>query len=170
MKDFKYYEEKCKKDLISTVKEAFEVMNQESVTLAVDFTVKSVAELDKPSSQHALRRIWRKKARSEMEEDKKPGLRMIIPVPGSKLNEIELDKGIPLPAYAAMILETHEITETQMVVGLFLMLKITYDEYYLKLLRSFTLDESILVPELKEMRDEGLKYWKRRKISTKIKK
>ena len=160
MKDFKYYEEKARKEIMDLIK-------QGPVRLAVDLLIENPKDLEKTSVQHAIKRITKKNARSEMQKDQKPGLRMIIPVPGSKLNEIRLDEGIPLPAYAPMILETHEITEDQMIIGLFLMLQKAYDFYYLKLLKSFELDESILVPELIEMRTEKLKYWKRRKISTK---
>ena len=166
MKDFKYYEKKAEKELRETVIEAFEVLKKDSVTLAVDFTVKSVAELDKTSSRHYIKRISKKKARLMYEEAKKPSLRMIIPVSDSKLNGISLDEGIPLPAYAEMILETNEITETQLIIGLFLMLGKIHDFYYLKILRSFNHNMDIITPELKEML-EGT-YWKKRKLSKKV--
>lgn len=166
MKDFKYYEKEAKKELFDALKEAFEVAKKGSVTLAVDFTVRSVAELDKPSSRHSLKRRIKKLARSEMDKAKIPAIRMITPVPGSKMNGILLDEGIVLPVFAPMILNTDEITENQMVLGLFMMLQNSHDFYYLKILRSFNHDMDIITPEFKEML-EGI-YWKKHKLSKKV--
>ena len=58
-----------------------------------------------------------------------------------------------------------------MVLGLFMMLQKIYDEYYLKLLKSFPIDREIMTPEFLEMVDnDKKKYWKKRKISVKVKK
>lgn len=168
MKDFKYYEKEAKKELIDAITEG---LKQGPVRIAVDLVVKSIKNLDKTSSQHAMKRIIRKTARSEMQKAKIPAIRMITPVPGSKMNGISLDEGIVLPVYAPMILDPNEITENQMILGLFMMLTKTYDEYYLRLLKSFPVDRKIMTSEFLEMVDGDKKqYWKKRKISTKMKK
>lgn len=168
MKDFKYYEEKAKKELNETL---IEGSKTGPVRIAVDLVVRSIKDVNKTSTQHAMKRLWRRKARSEMEKAKIPAIRMITPAPGSKMNGISLDEGIVLPVYAPMILDTAEITENQMILGLFMMLQKTYDEYYLKLLKSFPIDREIMTPEFLEMVDgDKKKYWKKRKISVKVKK
>jgi len=168
MKDFKYYENEAKKELIEAITEG---LKTGPVRIAVDLVVKSIKDVDKASTQHAMKRIRRNIARSKMEKAKIPAIRMITPVPRSKMNGISLDEGIVLPVYAPMILDPNEITEDQMILGLFMMLQKTYDEYYLKLLKSFPIDREVMTPEFLEMVDgDKKKYWRKRKISTKIKK
>jgi len=168
MKDFKHYETEAKKELTEAITEG---LKTGPVRLSVDLVVKSIKDLDKASTQHAMKRLRRNIARSKMEKAEIPAIRMITPVPGSKMNEISLDEGIVLPVYAPMILDTTEITEDQMILGLFMMLQKTYDEYYLKLLKSFPIDREIMTPEFLEMVDgDKKKYWKKRRIPTKIKK
>jgi len=168
MKDFKYYEKEAKKELTEAITEG---LKTGPIRLAVDLVVKSIKDLDKTSTQHAMKRLWRNKARSEMEKAKIPAIRMITPATGSKMNGISLDEGIVLPVFAPMILDPNEITENQMILGLFMMLQKTYDEYYLKLLKSFPVNREIMTPEFLEMVDgDKKKYWKKRKISVKVKK
>ena len=156
MKDFKYYEEKHKNKIMDLLKNG-------PVRLAVDLLIESPLDLEKASVQHATRRIYRKLARSEMKEATQSTLRSIIPVSGSKLNGLELDNTMPLPVFAPEILDTNEISEEQLIAGLYLMLKTSFEEYYLKLLRSFKMERENLVPEMIEMLD-GV-YWKRRKLA-----
>jgi len=160
MKDFKYYEEKAKKELIDALKEG---LKREPVRISIDTELKSIEDMDKTSHRHAIKRLWRKNARVSMEKAKKPSLRMIQPITGSNFNGIKLDEGIVLPVFAPEILETKELTEQHMIMGLFLILQQKFDEYYVKLLRSFEIDKSIIVPELLEMLESD-KYWKKRKI------
>lgn len=161
MRNFNYYEEKAKKELLEALKEGLKTA---PVRIAVDTELKTIEDMDKPSHRGAIKRLWRKNARVAMKKAEKPSLWMIEPFPDSDFNGIKLDKGIVLPVFAPKILETKELTEDHFLMGLFLILEKSYDEYYLKLLKSFELDDKILVPELVEMRNDGLKYWKKRKI------
>ena len=163
MKNFKYYEDKAKKELYEEIKRKLEVEKQPLVRLSVDYSVKSIAELDKTASQHVMKRIWRKTAQSEMKKAKISSLWMIQPVPGAEFNGIKLDEGIVLPVFAPSVLDNNKLTENHFLMGLFLVLQKKFDKYYVKLLRSFDLDKSIVVPELLEMLESD-KYWKKRKI------
>lgn len=168
MKDFKFYEEKAKKELTEKITEG---LKTGPMRIAIDLAVKSIKDMDKASTQHAMKRIWRKIAQSEMKKARIPAIRMITPAPGSKMNGILLDEGIILPVYAPMILDTNEITEDQMILGLFMMLSKTFDFYYLKLLKSFPIDRDVMTPEFLEMVDSDKKqFWKKRKNSVKVKK
>lgn len=164
MKKFEYYEEKAKKELL-------EALEAGSVAGIKGLDGKSIKELNKTTQWHVKRKMWREMARSLMKKDRIAAIRMITPASGSKMNGITLDKGIVLPVFAPMILDTAEITENQMILGLFIMLQKVYDEYYLNLLKSFTIDRKVMTPEFLEMINSDKKqYWKKRKISTKVKK
>lgn len=165
MKNFKWYEEKAKKELYEALNEG---LKTGPVRIAVDLEVKSIEDVGKTSHRGTIRRLIKKNAKASMDKERIPSLWMIQPVKNAEFNGIKLDEGIVLPVFAPEILDTNEIKEDYFLMGLFLILQKSYDSYYLKLLKSFEIDRDIAVPELLEMLDG--KYWKKRKIPMKNKK
>ncbi len=138
MRDLNYYQEKKKKEIIEKIKSD---IKKGPVKFTIEITINSTEDLDKKMVKSAIKRESIREANKQFNKDKVASMWFVTPTKGAILNGIELDEGIVLPVIAPKIYEPHEITDKMMTYGLTFSLAQEYDEYYLKILKSFDLSK-----------------------------
>jgi len=136
MKDLKHYEDIHKKDI---EKQILENLKKGDVSLSGGAVVKTAEDLNKKSVQFAIREDWRREGLKSFTLSQTYEVRFLLPIAGQKINNIELDVEMVLPAYAPANYEDNEVSHNMIASGLYIVLKKKFSKYYYNLLTSFDL-------------------------------